>query len=220
MPELVRWDQAHALFTEPGLRLWLRHLHSGFGLLSASILLRASDLIYALGQTAVPLLLTVWLYRNHRRHFPLVRNITLLSTFFAVIGYELFPTAPPRLTSGLGYQSHVFHFQNTVRNVMGYGKFNDIPPGYSAYSAVPSLHIAWALIVAGAAVLLAPWLIARLVASLYPLIMLFAVIATANHYLLDAVASVLEVALATVIALTLEPGHTHLRHLSEAWLPF
>jgi len=214
--QVARWEQAHGLFIEPALQLWARHGHAVFGLLSTSSLLRVSDLVYALGQTIVPLVLAVWMYRRHRVHFRLWRNISLLSTLFAVAGYEIFPTAPPRLTTGLSYWHHAFYFQNTAQGMIGDGKLTGLPLGYNAYSAIPSLHMAWALIVAGSVVLLAPSLAARLLAGLYPFIMLFAVVFTANHYLLDAVASAFVVALAAVIALALESEHSHLRSARSA----
>ena len=209
--QVARFEQAHGFFVEPALQLWVRHAHALFGLLSYGSVVRLTDGIYALGQTLVPLLLAVWIFRNHRSYFPLVRNVTLLSTLLALVGYELFPTAPPRLTTGLIYHRHVLHFQDTMQHVLGSGKLNGSPIGYNAFSAMPSLHIAWALIVAACVLLLAHNLLVRLLATLYPVVMLFTVVVTANHYLLDAVGAALVVALATLIALVLKPGHLHLR---------
>ena len=71
-----------------------------------------------------------------------------------------------------------------------------------------------------ALVLLAHPLAVRLLAGLYPLLMLFTVVVSANHYLLDAVGGALAVALATVVALILEPGHARLRRVRLAARPF
>jgi hypothetical protein len=203
--QIAQFEQAHGFFIEPTIQVWLRHDHALSGLISYGNVTPVADLIYALGQTLVPLLVAVWIFRKHRSHFPLVRNITILSTLLAVVGYELFPTAPPRLTPGLIFQHHAFHFQDTVQHVIGDGKLDGIPIGYNAYSAMPSLHMVWALIVATSVILLAHNLIARLMASLYPFVMLFTVVVTANHYVLDAAAAVVVVVLASVIALALEP---------------
>jgi hypothetical protein len=87
-----------------------------------------TNVIYALGQTLVPLLLALWIFLRHRSHFPLVRNVTFLSTLLALVGYELYPTAPPRLTPGLVYHHHhLFHFQDTVQQVIGDSNPSIIP---------------------------------------------------------------------------------------------
>jgi membrane-associated phospholipid phosphatase len=207
--EVVHLEQAHGFFVEPGLQLWMRHAPL-FGLLSYGTVVHLTDLIYALGQTLVPLLLALWLFLRHRSHFPLVGNVAFLSTLLALVGYELYPTAPPRLTPGLMYHHHLFHFQNTVQQAIGDGKLNGVPIGYNAYSAMPSLHIAWALIVAVAIMLFARHRLVRLLAGLYPLLMLFTVVVSANHYLLDAAGGALAAALATILALLFDAGGLYL----------
>lgn len=211
MPEAVRharaiahFEQAHGFFVEPGLQLWIRHAHALFGLLSYGTVVQATDVIYAVGQTLVPLIVALWIFVRFRARFPLVRNTVFLATLLALVGYEFYPTAPPRLTSGLMYNHHAFHFQDTVRHVIGDGKLNGTPIGYNAYSAVPSLHVAWALIVAASVVILARHPLLRVLAALYPFLMLFAVVASANHFLLDALAGALTALLATAVALTFE----------------
>jgi membrane-associated phospholipid phosphatase len=214
--EVAHLEQAHGFFIEPTLQLWIRHSHALFGLLSYDFVVHVTDVIYALGQTLVPLLLALWIFLRHRSHFPLVRNIAFLSTLLALVGYELYPTAPPRLTPGLIYHHHLFHFQNTVQQVIGDGKLNGTPIGYNAYSAMPSLHIAWALIVAGSVMLLTRHRLVRLLAGLYPLLMLFTVVASANHYLLDAAGGALAAVLATMLALLCDAGRRYLHRSRRA----
>jgi hypothetical protein len=208
--QVVHFEQAHGFFVEPAIQLWFRHAHSLFGLLSYASVVHVSNFIYAVGQTLVPLLVATWIFLRHRSHFALVRNITLLSTLLALVGYEIFPLAPPRLTTGLIYRHHAFQFQDSMQHVIGDGKLNSIPIGYNAYSAMPSLHIAWALIVAISVIVLTHTLLVRMLAGIYPLVMLFTVVVSANHYLLDAVGSVVVVALAALIALLVERAHTFL----------
>jgi hypothetical protein len=195
-------EQAHGIFIEPGVQLWVRHVHALFGILSYSTIGRGIDVVYALGQTLVPLAVAIWIFLRHRPHFPLLRNVALLSSFLALVGYELYPTAPPRLTSNLMYGHHIFRFQDTAQHVIGDGKLNGVPIGYNAYSAIPSLHIAWALLVATSVLLLARRPMVRLIAALYPLLMLFTVVASGNHFLVDAGAGALADVLALVAALT------------------
>ena len=91
--EVAHLEQAHGFFVEPALQLSIRHSHALFGLLSYGLVVRMTDLVYALGQTLVPLLLALWIFVRYRSHFPLVRNITFLSTLLALVGYE----PPPHL---------------------------------------------------------------------------------------------------------------------------
>jgi len=211
--QVALFEQVHGLFVEPTLQLWARQVHALFGLSLYGAVLASTNVIYALGQTLIPLLFAVWLFRRHRSQFLLVRNIVGLTVLLAVIGYELYPMAPPRLTTGLTYDGHAFSFQDTVQQVIGNGKLTSVPLGYNAYSAMPSLHMATALIISGCIMLLARSLPLRLVAAVYPFVMLFTVLVDSNHYLLDGAGGALIVALATLIALVFEPNQTHLRRV-------
>jgi membrane-associated phospholipid phosphatase len=57
--------------------------------------------------------------------------------------------------------------------------------GFNEFSAMPSVHIAWALVAGFALVALAraPW--ARAFGVVYPFLMLVAVVVTGNHYFMD-----------------------------------
>lgn len=66
---------------------------------------------------------------------------------------------------------------------------------------MPSIHVAWALIVGVTLALLLKPLGARLLAALYPLVMLVTVVVTGNHYLMDAIGSVAIVSFATIVCM-------------------
>jgi hypothetical protein len=213
---VVHFEQIHGFFVEPSLQLWLRHAHPLSGLISFAGVVHVTNFVYAVGQTLVPLSVAVWIFLRHRSRFALVRNVTLLSTLLALVGYELYPLAPPRLTTGLIYQHHAFRFQDTVQHVIGDGKLNGVPIAYNAYSAMPSLHMAWALILAASVILLTHTLLVRIFAGAYPLVMLFTVVVSGNHYLLDAAGAALVVALATVIMVALESTRARLQRVRLA----
>jgi hypothetical protein len=120
-----------------------------------------------------------WVYREHRRAFPLVRTTLILSTALALVGYMLFPAAPPRL-AGLG-------FSDTVTTQTGLNLSSDLLGSfYNPLAAVPSLHFGYALIVGGAMVALARRRWVRVLGAVYPAFMLFDIVATANHFWFDA----------------------------------
>ncbi len=121
----------------------------------------------------------VWLYRSRRESFPLVRTTLILSTALALVGYRLYPAAPPRL-AGLG-------FSDTVSASTGLNLSSDaLGALYNPIAAVPSLHFGYALIVGASLVGLARRPAVRIAGALYPLVMLAVVVATGNHFFLDA----------------------------------
>lgn len=207
--QIVALEQAHDVFVEPAVQLWARHLHALSGVLNYETVIRTTDLIYAAGQTLIPILLAGWIFRRHRTHWPLVRAIAFLMVSLCVLGYELYPVAPPRLTTGSFYAGHAFSFQNSTAQVIGNVRLNGIPLAYNAYSAMPSEHMAMAILVAGCVLLLARSRLVRFLVLLYPFLMLFTVTVSGNHYLLDAAGGAVAVVLASMIALALEPGHRH-----------
>jgi membrane-associated phospholipid phosphatase len=79
------------------------------------------------------------------------------------------------------------------------------PPAFvNQYAAMPSLHAGWDLLVGVAIVSAATTVALRLVGLLMPLLMVWAVVATANHYVLDVVAGIVLVLIGHAVALYLE----------------
>jgi PAP2 superfamily len=121
----------------------------------------------------------VWLYRRRPDSFPLIRTTMVLSTGLALVGYRLFPAAPPRLAD-LG-------FSDTVSSSTGLNLSSDaLGALYNPIAAVPSLHFGYALIVGAAVAALARRRTVRLLGAVYPLVMLVVIVATGNHFFLDA----------------------------------
>ena len=78
----------------------------------------------------------------------------------------------------------------------------DAIPGANQYSAMPSVHIAWAAAVALLVVVIArtPW---RWLAVLHPIATTWVVVVTGNHYLMDAAVAVMLLAGACAVALSI-----------------
>jgi PAP2 superfamily len=151
--------------------------------------------------------LLLWLHRRRPAAYPLVRTTLLLATALAVVGYVVFPTAPPRL-------SHV-GIVDTVSD--GHVDLNKglVSSLYNPFAAVPSLHVGYALIVGASLARYAPHLITRLVGLGYPLFVLLVIVATGNHFLVDAAAGAAVAAIALLAArLVVTPwSATRLPHL-------
>ena len=135
----------------------------------------------------------VWLYRRHPERFPLVRNTLVGATGAALVVYLLYPVAPPRLAS-LGFVDTVTHNAkvNLSSDLLG--------SLYNPFAAVPSLHFGYALLVGATIAVIARRRIARLLAWSYPAAMLFIIVATGNHFFIDAFAGALAIGVGYLIA--------------------
>src|SRR5437762_9329513 len=58
----------------------------------------------------------VWLYLFRSDRFNFVRNMFLVAMGLALLGYALFPTAPPRMFPGAGFTDTIKAFTNTSQD--------------------------------------------------------------------------------------------------------
>ena len=201
---IVHLEQLLHLFVEPAWQSAVLHLHALHGALSGALLVRDANLVYGVLHLAVPGVLAAWVYVARRARFGELRNTFLWTSILALGGYEFFPAAPPRLTSHLMVGGRPYHFVDTMQGVIGDGRMHGVPLAYNAYSAMPSMHIAWALVVSLMLLRLQRSRILSAAALLYPLLMLAVVVLTGSHWLLDAVGAALDVTAACAIALLWE----------------
>ena len=124
--------------------------------------------------------LLVWLYLRHPRSYVPFRNLLAMVTFAALVIHLVYPLAPPRMMHGFVDTLHIFGPSIYPVDALD-GAANQI-------AAMPSLHFGWALIeaIAVISVLRSSW---RWLAVLHPFLMALAIIATANHWWMDAAAS-------------------------------
>ncbi len=122
----------------------------------------------------------VWVFVWRRADFPMVRTWFTVVTLAALVIHVVFPLAPPRMTPG---------FVDTL-DVFGPDIYSNDPGGSVAnqFAAMPSLHFGWALMVAIGIGRLAgrsdrAWRRAWMV---HPAITVLAIVATGNHYWIDA----------------------------------
>ena len=134
---------------------------------------------------ALTVLALAWLYRWHRAWFPLVRTGLVTASAIALLGYALYPTAPPRLVAHMGIDDTVYAVTGVDLSSKLLSSF------YNPYAAMPSMHFGYALIIGLTVTHLSRRRAARLAGALYPAFVLLAIVATGNHFLLDAVAGAL-----------------------------
>ena len=169
---VVRIERGAHAFGEPAVQRAAHHVPGlptllGYAYVSLHLVVTAAVL--------------VWVYRNHRPHYRTLRNTLFAANALAVVGYWLFPTAPPRLAAvGIG---------DTVSGATSINLTSHLASSfYNPYAAVPSMHIGFALLIGVTVARLARRRVVRAAGALYPLFVLLVIVATGNHFFLDAAA--------------------------------
>lgn len=172
--KLVAWEQRWGLFWEPALNAWVR---------DQPVCARFWNLIYFWAHAPLIAAGGLWLFRRHRHIYLLTRNAFLVSGVLGLVSYRFFPVAPPRLVPGYGFVDTMRKYSRLSYQAQSLELF------VNPYAAVPSLHFGWSFLLSTALVLARPdraW--AWLIAIVQPVLMFISIVATANHWVLDAVA--------------------------------
>ena len=154
------------------------------------LLVQAFNLYYDILHFPVLGICLIWLYVRHRDSYPAIRTTVALFTGASLL-IQLIPVAPPRLLPGTGLVDTAVRYGQSVYS--WHGGFNA-----DEFSAMPSVHVGWALIVA-VAVITASRRRWRWLAAGYPVLTMLVVAVTANHFWLDGIVSALLVALVLVV---------------------
>lgn len=171
--DIIRFEEWLGMPFEAGLQSWL---------LDNPVLIKLLNYYYVVAHFPVAIALLVWLFLRHPLRYRSFRNLMAFVTFTGLILHVVFPLAPPRMMSGFVDTMREFGPNIYPRNALA-GTANQI-------AAMPSLHFGWAMIVAVAviAVLHSKW---RWLVVIHPVLMTLAIIATANHWWIDAAAAAL-----------------------------
>jgi membrane-associated phospholipid phosphatase len=103
----------------------------------------------------------------------------MIAMGLALVGYVAYPTAPPRFLPEWG-------FTDTVASFVGDKSAQSATVLYNPFAAVPSMHVAFALMIAVPAVLVIRNSAIRAVFAVYPFLVAVTVVVTGNHWWLDA----------------------------------
>ncbi|MCX4720057.1 phosphatase PAP2 family protein [Streptomyces virginiae] len=149
---------------------------------SVTWLIVGMNYYYATLHFVVTIGVLVWIYRFHPGRYAATRMVLFATTGVALVGYYCYPLAPPRLMNGQNFIDTVL-----VHHTWGSMASGNLKQMSNQYAAMPSMHIGWSLWCGLTifAVASAPW--ARILGLLYPTATLIVIVATANHFWLDAV---------------------------------
>ena len=198
------WDAERTVYLPS--EVWLQSL-----ILPHRLLVEAANLYYYSAHFTVLILFLIWLFIRHRDAYPRWRT-TLGIVTTACFLIQFLPVAPPRLVPGIGVvDTAVLYHQSVYATSVG---------SADELSAMPSVHVAWALFVAVCAlrVTTSRW---RYLGIVHVVLTTWVVVVTGNHYWADAIVA------AALLVLTLAAQHCtralwprvspELRTRVEAW---
>jgi membrane-associated phospholipid phosphatase len=168
--DLLRLEERLGIAAEGDLQGWI---------LGHDLLVDLANWIYIYGHWPVIAVALVVLFLRHPDRYWLLRNALFAAGAIGLLIFATYPVAPPRLTGLLEVVDTVTERSEGYRALQ--------PPALvNRYAAMPSLHFGFNLLVG---VILwrsrRSWV--RVFAVAMPLLMAYAVVATANHWLLDVV---------------------------------
>jgi hypothetical protein len=168
---VISLERTLGFFVEPSVQAWA----SGSALVSDS-----ASWLYLNAQTSITVgaLFFIYMWRNPSFYF--VRNMMMVAMGIALVGYVIYPTAPPRFFPEWG-------FFDSVQSFAGVTDDSSVNALFNPYAAIPSMHVAFSLMIG--------WSLAQLVQNrflkifwrAYPVLVTFVIVATANHFLMDAI---------------------------------
>lgn len=179
--DFIQIERTLHVFVEPSVQAWA---------MGSQAIMDVSSWLYVNAQTSITIAALVYLYLRHNRSFYFVRNMFAIAMLIALVGYAVFPTAPPRFLPEWGFIDSVsdftgVHVSHTSASMTAL---------FNPYAAVPSMHVAFALMIGWPLASLAHTRPARVLWRLYPLLIAFVIVATANHFILDALLGALTAA--------------------------
>ena len=187
--DVVSIEKSMGIFTELDVQHWA---------LARPWVLDVANTTYFHAHFAVTTCFMFWLYLRRNHHYYFVRNIVFSAMALALIGYILFPTAPPRMLTDLGF---IDTLEKTADVNFNTGAVSLLS---NPFAAVPSVHTCFALIIGTSCFLLVRRPAIRLIWLLYPCLIVFSIVATGNHFWLDAILGALLAATALGVAWLIE----------------
>jgi hypothetical protein len=172
---VLGWERVLGIASEPAIAAWLREHATLSG---------AAELFYVWVHLPATVGALVWVWLERRWAFPFARDAFVTAQLVTVAGYVAAPTAPPWMLERVRQPA-----DTSLAHLL-----------QSPYAAMPSGHMAFALIAAGCVIALVRRRAIRLAAAAYVPVVLAVIVATGNHYWLDAVAGAAAAACGTAVA--------------------
>lgn len=168
-------------------------------ILDHSFLVRIANFAYFWLDFPLIAIVGLVLFLRRKNDYKFTRDGLLASGALALITYNFFPVAPPRLVPEVGVIDTLQAFNNFSYQAQSTDFF------VNPYAALPSLHVGWALVLAVGLVRACPGnLLVLGLAALHPVTQTVATVVTGNHYFVDAAAGLAVAALGLAAALLMD----------------
>jgi membrane-associated phospholipid phosphatase len=183
--QLIDLERSTHTFFEPSFQALV---------LPARWLVDVANQVYLNSQFSITLSFLVWLYLFRNETYYFVRNMLVVSMGLALVGYTLYPTAPPRMFPEQGFVDTIVDFSklnhdSTIAKVF-----------INPYAAVPSMHAAFSLMIGVTGARVARRWFTRAFWAAWPALVICVVIVTANHYWVDAALGAMVAATSALVA--------------------
>ena len=175
---VLRLEQVSHFAWEQGIQQWFLRFPE---------LVRGMNWFYLSSHFVVTGAFFVWLYWRNREGFSIFRDGFLLATAIALVIHWRYPTAPPRLAD-VGIRDTIDLYSGLNIGSPQHERFSN------PVAAVPSLHAGWALALGVGLVVYARSLLVRAAGVVYPSAVMLTIVVTGNHFIFDAVAGALVMA--------------------------
>ena len=168
---VIDLEQATHTFFEPEMQAFF---------LPAQWVVDLANQLYLNAQFSIALGFLLWLYFFRNESYNFVRNMFVVSMGLALVGYTLYPTAPPRMFPEYGFVDTINEFSDVNHNSALAKSF------INPYAAIPSMHCAFAVMIGTTGALVCRHWWSRAFWASWPVLILWVVIVTGNHYWFDA----------------------------------
>jgi hypothetical protein len=193
--DIAHFERSVHVFVEPSVQAWA--MGTGF-------LEDAASWMYLNSHFVVTTCTLAFIYLFRNEHFYFVRNMFMVAMGLALVGYIVYPTAPPRMFPDLGFVDSVAHYTGVSEQSFG--------ALYNPFAAVPSMHVCFALMVSVPMVRISRHAWAKALWCLYAPAITFVVVSTGNHWIFDACVGATVAAVSALASQTL-----FARARPEAW---
>jgi hypothetical protein len=169
--ELIDIEQTLGLFIEPAVHAWAE---------GKTWIIDFASWMYVNSHFTITVLTLAFMYLYRNENFYFVRNMFMIAMGIALLGYVIFPTAPPRFMPEWGFSDSVADFTGVAPDSASANLL------FNPFAAVPSMHVAFALMLGLPMAKMSPRWYVKTVWRVYPFVVSFVVVATANHWWMDA----------------------------------
>jgi PAP2 superfamily len=192
---LVESERAVGVFWEPAIQHWSIH----FGWVKES-----ANFVYAYLHFPVLIVVGAWLWFRGRDRFVFMRNTMFISMVIGLVCYYALPAAPPRLMAAHGYN---LGFVDTIFGGGTHVSYAQPALILNNYAAIPSFHFGWIALASAAIWVNTTSRGLRAAAVLLSAVMGWAIVASANHLLVDMAIGAAVVGLSWWLARRIEARH-------------